>query len=557
MSYKIVFQGGGAKLFPLISAVEAIQKQIDDDQNFSVSTVAGASAGAIAAMILAAGVDCEKLREHFRTKAGKHAVMSAFPAPSRMSVLKCLLIGKTLFDRSKLEELLYKILEIGGYSEKKSTITLKSKLVIAITDLKKSSVHFSEIETSSVENIVKNVADSCSIPFVFKNHNSRYNWEFVDGGLFENFPVSSLASSVDDTRKILGFSFEEEAAVPNGEKPTLLMYLKVLVSTAIDANISASLRLLGDENVFTIKTEISTLDFKDGLDQFVSIENRLESVRSNIASWIESVVKREKQIDASIDLSDTAIVPTSFSTFSEFAAKLYEARKRELLQVSEALSYFQVNSIYSEAAPNRSKFEYLYRRYVYEVPDDGLECIMNWTSYMSTIDVEKYSDFLAFDDQGNKIGFTLLPVSGGEIPEDYVALAMFFDRKIVKSESESITVVMKQFIPDCLATLTEKGIGHLVVGSPPGAKTEKLLLFVGMPQEFAHLYRIEVLGDCRDVVGEELQAVSGKITDDIALVGEVKAGGTQITGFEADGPVGKGQALGLRLEKNSIVVGES
>jgi len=48
MSYKVVFQGGGAKLFPLISAVEAVQRQIKDDDSFSVNTVAGASAGAIA-----------------------------------------------------------------------------------------------------------------------------------------------------------------------------------------------------------------------------------------------------------------------------------------------------------------------------------------------------------------------------------------------------------------------------------------------------------------------------------------------------------------------------
>ena len=68
---QVVFQGGGAKLCDLLAAAEAIEG-LEKAGEIVIRRVAGTSAGAIAACLLASGQSIESVRERLRATGNRH-----------------------------------------------------------------------------------------------------------------------------------------------------------------------------------------------------------------------------------------------------------------------------------------------------------------------------------------------------------------------------------------------------------------------------------------------------------------------------------------------------
>ena len=96
MDIQVAIQGGGAKIWALLAAIEALQ-DLESQKILKVTRIAGTSAGAIAGCIFAAGIPAGNVRTILKTQFGKELVQ-LFPKPNRYSVLRLLLNGKPLWN---------------------------------------------------------------------------------------------------------------------------------------------------------------------------------------------------------------------------------------------------------------------------------------------------------------------------------------------------------------------------------------------------------------------------------------------------------------------------
>jgi predicted acylesterase/phospholipase RssA len=97
MNLQIAFQGGGARLALLIPVIEALQ-QLEKDKEINVTRIAGTSAGAIAAALLAGNGNIPALVEHLRRITRNDATLKkAFPPVGNLTPWEQLKLLKTIF----------------------------------------------------------------------------------------------------------------------------------------------------------------------------------------------------------------------------------------------------------------------------------------------------------------------------------------------------------------------------------------------------------------------------------------------------------------------------
>ena len=114
-----VFQGGGAKLVPLIAAAHAVS-DLSRNKKVPVERVSGTSAGSIAATVLALDIDPVLFRQRLLELTPIY-----FPKIVRkISLLRSapkVLRGVPLYDRSEYEDFLEKLFTLGGRNYKPKT----------------------------------------------------------------------------------------------------------------------------------------------------------------------------------------------------------------------------------------------------------------------------------------------------------------------------------------------------------------------------------------------------------------------------------------------------
>ncbi|MGB0088414.1 NTE family protein [Planifilum fulgidum] len=189
-----VFEGGGVKAVALVGAL-----QVAEEKGFGWKQLAGASAGAIIASLLAAGYRAEELAElmiredfgQFLSKTWVHRIPYLGPA-SR------LLVKKGLYSGRPLEQWIGKLLEKKGV---RTFADLKDrKLRIIASDISRGALLVlpKDLEEYGYPaerlTVARAVRMSCSIPYFFDpvkiwyRPSKRVSY-IVDGGLLSNFPV--------------------------------------------------------------------------------------------------------------------------------------------------------------------------------------------------------------------------------------------------------------------------------------------------------------------------------------------------------------------------------
>jgi len=158
----IVLSGGGARGIAHLGALQALE-----DLDISVSHLSGTSAGAIAAVLYAAGNTPVEIMEIFKE--------------SSYFGLSHLLLNKGgMFDLEALRELLEKHIPFKNLEDLPITV------FVAATDL---SANRSVIFSSG--RIVDVVLASACIPFIFEPIRFQGR-QWIDGGILNNFPVEPL-----------------------------------------------------------------------------------------------------------------------------------------------------------------------------------------------------------------------------------------------------------------------------------------------------------------------------------------------------------------------------
>jgi len=261
-----VFEGGGVKGISLVGALS-----VAESKGYVWENVAGTSAGAIVAALVAAGYEASELKKiigsldynRFKDKGMVDRVPLFGPLISLLS-------EKGIFEGNFLEDWIRDLLLRKGirtfgdmirpgekdkrYKYRLNIITadLTNELLVVLpTGIEKYGENPDRLE------VAKAVRMSMSIPFFFEPVKFRGNY-FVDGAILSNFPVWLFDSPGSPEWPTFGFKLiEPEYGRPNRiEGP--LDYLKVLVTTMMEAH--DKLHVENNDIVRTIG--ISTLGVK-------------------------------------------------------------------------------------------------------------------------------------------------------------------------------------------------------------------------------------------------------------------------------------------------------
>jgi predicted acylesterase/phospholipase RssA len=194
---QVVFQGGGAKLCLLIAVAEILQKY-QSAGRIEIKRVAGSSAGAIAAVMLASGKSIGIYKPELKEIARKY--LRTTKIPHWLGVFR-VVTGTAYFKELYLENF-FNDLFCKGSSDPKFIKDLSIKdTKIYYTDLY--SLASSSVPTD--EAIPKALARSCRFPFAFVGFGSGDTQ--VDGGLALNFPVDKLKEDMSTVGSVIGISF--------------------------------------------------------------------------------------------------------------------------------------------------------------------------------------------------------------------------------------------------------------------------------------------------------------------------------------------------------------
>jgi NTE family protein len=310
-----VFEGGGVKGIGLVGAVSEIEKA-----GYTFENLAGTSAGAIVASLLAVGYSSAELKEElekldyndFKDEGlldklgflGKGFSIGfeygIYEGEFFENWLEGLLAakGKTTFGDittdSKEEKYRYKFQAIAA------DIT-ERRLLVLPGDLKLFGIHPDEFSISRA------VRMSMSIPFFFepvalRDISGRKHF-IVDGGLLSNYPIWLLDDGAEDPPwPTLGFKLMEpdKRELKKGARNPInnpVSFLKAIVGTMLDAHDSYHIskskgdydRTIGIPTVVTIHTmdkEIGTTDFNITHEESQALyENGVRVAREFLETW--------------------------------------------------------------------------------------------------------------------------------------------------------------------------------------------------------------------------------------------------------------------------------
>lgn len=174
----LVMKGGGVKGLALAGAIIELEK------HFKFDVFVGTSAGAIAAVLLAAGVTANELEGILKNKD-----FTDFLDKSRISQLKNLLMRRGIHTGASLEEWISELLkEKISKQQRVDMQDLPRRAIIYASNEEKGTVTFD----SKGENLDAPAAFaarcSISIPYFFVPH-EHHGIPIFDGGLLNNFPV--------------------------------------------------------------------------------------------------------------------------------------------------------------------------------------------------------------------------------------------------------------------------------------------------------------------------------------------------------------------------------
>jgi predicted acylesterase/phospholipase RssA len=275
---QIAFQGGGAKLCALLAAAEAIQA-LEIEKQIKVTRVAGTSAGAIVACLLATQRPLTDVRAKLQSN-GIDYVNMVIPRTLFVEHAYKLASGAPLFNENKLRKFLGQIFTFDG----KQIIDLHElpiPTIVTAADILNGEKRVFGNEKTPNEKLIDVLAHSCALPFVFRT--AAAGASLVDGGIVANLPADELVADEQKFGRVLAISFKREAVpeMPVGQ----FGYAKALFDTAINHSIERARAQIGAGAVHEINTHITTFDFNKAAKE--GLGKHYEDVREQCSQWFK------------------------------------------------------------------------------------------------------------------------------------------------------------------------------------------------------------------------------------------------------------------------------
>lgn len=273
-----VFQGGGCKALAFVGAYkEAV------DRGVFFSGVAGTSAGAVVAALIAAGAAPEDLESavlntdfnSFKqppnkgptpADASKFRHLLSLSTNRKYRAAACFMANLGLFSSEKIEEWLEgQLRTFLNFSDSRPVqfSDLNIPLHVVATDLRGAKPIIWSSETTPNHPVARAVRCSCTIPIYFQAVDSFY----VDGGVVSNLPSFVLnGRSTGQFEKLLCFTFSSDQVTHENQNDegasSIEDYLKNLISAVIDGAVHIQTELQPNLHVIEIgKLPLGTVDF--------------------------------------------------------------------------------------------------------------------------------------------------------------------------------------------------------------------------------------------------------------------------------------------------------
>jgi predicted acylesterase/phospholipase RssA len=492
---QFVFQGGGARLVPLIACAQAAQALAKN--RYTIEAVAGTSAGAIVAAALALGYDMKLFRQKFINAARTDFdnIVRPLGATSLWSIVR----GKPLYNTTEYKLFLSKILK----SSDDDVLSENSpELFIYAADIRNGNLHSyrgkgpeltASPQQSSKGNLLDMVYHSSALPFIFSTHKDKS--DLVDGGILRNFPTNDLVLRQEVYGDVLGFTFEPQFY----EKGGLLKYMLSLVGTVVDHSVKHSKALAGTENFYEMKTKLGMLSFDLALEELAD-NDIYGAYRRQAESFIEKFFAA-KELKAEKDRAAGGSAP------------IVEPDERSRKFITAIADYHRSSHQATSFTIKKRSFRFICRTLAkkqYDVfeKDDELHVvdhIIPHASPMTAYGMRLYSNSVMYDpiavkisiqnlkDRSRRIAATSLAIPPTHLSSaDYPNVMVFFHEPISfdpdLSEEENTWEISYRCVADEPMSYLAKGeVDHLQYGNDGGAKVEELYLVCDIPDDFAHL----------------------------------------------------------------------
>jgi predicted acylesterase/phospholipase RssA len=491
---KFGFQGGGARLALLLPVVQAIRECEGDghgdrkiERIIEVTGVAGTSAGAIAAALVAAKADMTALARHLRTVAQDHPekIRAAFPVIGEGLVAKAKMVWKILGSQpigseENFAEFLKLCLQTAGINPSTAIGNIAPPCTIICTDTSAKG----NVIVATTTPLLQVLLDSTALPFIFRSHGSK-----VDGGLVDNLPIDHLTPGPDNDR-ILAVAFDEDAyALP---ADGAFSFAASLLDSAISSKTRSTKRILGNNYVLSLSPDagddIVVDSFNvEGFIKFMASENAYNTRVDQAKNWIirqaDEVEKRDMQITLTpkvLSKPDEAVKQLR-STFDNIGKISQSYHKHDnILVIHSALEVVA----FSLRDPTRNDLiRYIDR---IRVTSGSINIYVSKFFSSNTSQDTVSTLFHVFDNQMRHIDFALLEVpEHGKLAKSCVII---FGRPLIAGEPDDVfTIVQEQLAPAVMEPLARYGADYLaaeVIQSPTADRVE---IALAVPKEFGLL----------------------------------------------------------------------
>jgi predicted acylesterase/phospholipase RssA len=512
---KFAFQGGGARLALLLPVVQAI-RECETEGIVEVTGVAGTSAGAVAAALVAAKADMKSLASHLRNMARSNPekLRAVFPVLDKGFLAKCQMLwtilgGKPIGSEKNFAEFLSQCLQTAGIRPNTPIGTIAPPCTIICTDL-------STQEPGSVSQntaLLQLLLDSTALPFIFRSNGSK-----LDGGLVDNLPIDHLTPGPDNDR-ILAVAFDETPYILAADGP--FSFAASLLDVAISSKTRSTKRILGRNYVLSLSPDagdgivVNSFDI-EGLIKFLASENAYDRRLHEAKTWILRQVNEIKGMAAQITLA-----PKILSNPDE-AVKQLRSTFDNIGKISRCYhehdNIVVINSAFDVIAfslkdPTKTDLVRFTDRF--RVISNSINIYVSKFFSSNTSQDTISTRFEVLDNQMRPIDFALLEVpEPGELAKSCVIV---FAKPLTAGGPDDIfTIIQEQQTAAVMQPLLDYGADYLsaeIVQSPTADRVE---IGLAVPKEFGPL-------SLEDGTAERLRTLSVHI-DETDLRAALKSG---------------------------------
>lgn len=291
MKADAVFEGGGVRGLAFTGAIQAME-----EEQVEWERLAGTSAGAVIAALLASGYRSSEIRELL-----KEIDFSRFRGKSFLNYIPIvgslfeLMIHLGFYKNSYLEAWMDSVLAAKGIHtfadlpEDKLKIIASDvsngEILIMPDDLEKYRMGPGDLKVSTA------VMMSASLPFFFRNviwkSKGRYKSYILDGGLLSNFPIWIFDSKEEPRFPTFGFRFVKDEIKMGAVIPTPVHLFKNIFKTMLQAHDLKHLTEETKERTIQIPTGgITATDFELSEEEMNFIyESGYSSAKAFLEGW--------------------------------------------------------------------------------------------------------------------------------------------------------------------------------------------------------------------------------------------------------------------------------